>query len=122
MMASMRSIAPEVAETVMDSSGAVVDAVEIVEVVVTSEVMRVVIEAVAVAVLEVEGHLVVVDKRNRRLHHRSCICPFYDVSCDLLSFKLLLWIVICDVVVGASQLAFVLSACPARLRPLFKTA
>jgi hypothetical protein len=65
-MASMKFIAPEVAETVMDNSVAAVDVVETIEVAVTTEVTMVDIEAVVAAVPEVEAPLVVVDKRIRK--------------------------------------------------------
>lgn len=68
-MASMRFIAPEAVETVMDSFVAVADVVETIEAVVTSEVMTVDIEDVVVVVLEVEELLVVVDQRNRKRRH-----------------------------------------------------
>ncbi len=69
MMASMKFIAPEVVETVMDSPVAVADVAETIEAVATSEVMIVDIEAVAVVVLEVGEPLVVVDQRNRKRCH-----------------------------------------------------
>ena len=69
MMASMKFIASEAVETVMGSSVVVADVVETIEAVVTSEVMMVDIEAVAVVVPEVEELLVVVDQRNRKSRH-----------------------------------------------------
>lgn len=70
MMASMKFIAPEAVETVMDSTVAVADVAETIEAVATSEVMMVDIEAEAVVVLEVGEPLVVADQRNRKhCHH-----------------------------------------------------
>lgn len=70
MMASMKFIAPEAAETVMGSPVAVADVAETIEAVATLEVTMVDIEAAAVVVPEVEEPLAVVDQRNRkRCHH-----------------------------------------------------